>query len=150
MRSMSATEVPPNFMTRRGMAVARCSGKSRGAMRSIVKRLREKTRIHTGAAERPQRRHWRRSMTPTSRSPSTVDPAEVERFSTLAAQWWDSHGSMAMLHKFNPVRLGFVKESVCRRFGRDGKRLDALTGLRILDIGCGGGILSEPLARLGA
>ena len=57
---------------------------------------------------------------------------------------------MAVLHKFNPVRLGFIKEAACRHFDRDGKRLDALAGLRILDIGCGGGILSEPLARLGA
>jgi 2-polyprenyl-6-hydroxyphenyl methylase / 3-demethylubiquinone-9 3-methyltransferase len=57
---------------------------------------------------------------------------------------------MAVLHKFNPVRLGFINEAACRQFGRDAKRLDALAGLRILDIGCGGGILSEPLARLGA
>ena len=57
---------------------------------------------------------------------------------------------MGVLHKFNPVRLGFIKEAACRRFERDPKRLDSLAGLRILDIGCGGGILSEPLARLGA
>jgi 2-polyprenyl-6-hydroxyphenyl methylase / 3-demethylubiquinone-9 3-methyltransferase len=81
---------------------------------------------------------------------STVDDAEVERFSALAQDWWDPRGKMAVLHRFNPVRLGFIKETACRHFGRDGKRLDALAGLRILDIGCGGGILSEPLARLGA
>jgi 2-polyprenyl-6-hydroxyphenyl methylase/3-demethylubiquinone-9 3-methyltransferase len=81
---------------------------------------------------------------------STVDEAEVTRFSALAAQWWDPRGKMAVLHKFNPVRLGFIKEEACRHFGRDDKRLDALAGLRVLDIGCGGGILSEPLARLGA
>jgi 2-polyprenyl-6-hydroxyphenyl methylase / 3-demethylubiquinone-9 3-methyltransferase len=81
---------------------------------------------------------------------STVDDAEVERFSALASEWWDPRGKMAVLHKFNPVRLGFIKEAACRHFGRDAKRLDALAGLRILDIGCGGGILSEPLARLGA
>jgi 2-polyprenyl-6-hydroxyphenyl methylase / 3-demethylubiquinone-9 3-methyltransferase len=81
---------------------------------------------------------------------STVDEAEVTRFSALAAQWWDPRGKMAVLHKFNPVRLGFIKEGACRHFGRDDKRLDALAGLRVLDIGCGGGILSEPLARLGA
>ena len=81
---------------------------------------------------------------------STVDDAEVERFSALASDWWDPRGRMAVLHKFNPVRLGFIKEAACRRFERDGKRLDALAGLRILDIGCGAGILSEPLARLGA
>ena len=84
------------------------------------------------------------------RRSSTVDAAEVERFSALAADWWDPLGKMGVLHKFNPVRLGFIKEVACRHFERDGKRLDALAGLRILDIGCGGGILSEPLARLGA
>jgi 2-polyprenyl-6-hydroxyphenyl methylase / 3-demethylubiquinone-9 3-methyltransferase len=89
-------------------------------------------------------------MAPASKSPSTVDPAEVARFSALATQWWDARGEMAVLHRFNPVRLGFIKQTVCRRFGRDDKRLDALAGLRLLDIGCGGGILCEPLARLGA
>jgi len=81
---------------------------------------------------------------------STVDAAEVERFAALATEWWDQRGKMAVLHRFNPVRLGFIKEAACRHLGRDSKRLDALAGLRILDIGCGGGILSEPLARLGA
>jgi 2-polyprenyl-6-hydroxyphenyl methylase/3-demethylubiquinone-9 3-methyltransferase len=85
-----------------------------------------------------------------ARGGSTVDDAEVERFSALAAEWWDPGGRMGVLHKFNPVRLGFIKEAACRRFERDGKRLNALAGLRVLDIGCGAGILSEPLARLGA
>jgi 2-polyprenyl-6-hydroxyphenyl methylase/3-demethylubiquinone-9 3-methyltransferase len=80
----------------------------------------------------------------------TVDPDEVARFAALAAQWWNPRGKMGMLHRFNPVRLGFIKDTVCRQFGRDGKALRALSGLRILDIGCGGGILCEPLARLGA
>ncbi len=86
----------------------------------------------------------------TSSASPTVDPAEVARFAALAAQWWDPRGKMGMLHKFNPVRLSFIKEAACRQFERDPKRLDSLAGLRILDIGCGGGILSEPLARLGA
>jgi 2-polyprenyl-6-hydroxyphenyl methylase/3-demethylubiquinone-9 3-methyltransferase len=81
---------------------------------------------------------------------STIDTAEVARFAALADTWWDPAGKMGMLHKFNPVRLGFIKEAACRRFGRDGKRLDSLAGLRVLDIGCGGGVLSEPIARLGA
>jgi 2-polyprenyl-6-hydroxyphenyl methylase/3-demethylubiquinone-9 3-methyltransferase len=91
-------------------------------------------------------------MTPARgvRSGSTVDDTEVARFSALAAEWWNPRGKMAVLHKFNPVRLGFIKEAACAQFGRDAKRLDALAGLRILDIGCGGGILCEPLARLGA
>ena len=85
-----------------------------------------------------------------ARSASTVDAAEVARFDALAATWWDPRGKMAPLHKFNPVRLAYIRDQAVKRFGRDGKRLDCLDGLRILDIGCGGGILSEPLARLGA
>jgi 2-polyprenyl-6-hydroxyphenyl methylase / 3-demethylubiquinone-9 3-methyltransferase len=81
---------------------------------------------------------------------SSVDAAEVERFSALAADWWDARGPMAALHKFNPVRLGFIRDQAARHFGRDAKTLDSLKRLRVLDIGCGGGILSEPLARLGA
>jgi 2-polyprenyl-6-hydroxyphenyl methylase/3-demethylubiquinone-9 3-methyltransferase len=81
---------------------------------------------------------------------STIDAAEVARFAALADTWWDPAGKMGMLHKFNPVRLGFIKEAACRRFSRDPKRLDSLAGLRVLDIGCGAGILSEPIARLGA
>jgi len=81
---------------------------------------------------------------------STVDTAEVERFSRHAADWWAPRGPMVALHKFNPVRLAYIRDQAAERFGRDPKRLDCLKGLRILDIGCGGGILSEPLARLGA
>src|SRR5262249_35501089 len=80
----------------------------------------------------------------------TVDQAEVERFSALAAEWWDPRGKMAPLHKFNPVRIGYVRDRAALRFSRDTRRLDSLKGLRMLDIGCGGGLLSEPLARLGA
>jgi len=80
----------------------------------------------------------------------TVDEAELARFAALASEWWDPRGKMAPLHKFNPVRLGYIRDIACKRFGRDPKRLDCLKGLRMLDIGCGGGILSEPLARLGA
>ena len=91
-------------------------------------------------------------MTASSSSTAapTVDEAELARFAALANQWWDPRGKMAPLHKFNPVRLGYIRDRACRRFGRDAKRLDCLKGLRMLDIGCGGGILSEPLARLGA
>jgi 2-polyprenyl-6-hydroxyphenyl methylase / 3-demethylubiquinone-9 3-methyltransferase len=88
--------------------------------------------------------------TAKSRRDSTVDETEVARFSAMAAQWWDPRGKMAMLHKFNPVRLAYIKEAACRHFARDAKQLDALAGLRILDIGCGAGVLSEPLARMGA
>jgi 2-polyprenyl-6-hydroxyphenyl methylase/3-demethylubiquinone-9 3-methyltransferase len=81
---------------------------------------------------------------------STVDVAEVERLSAHAEEWWNPRGKMATLHKFNPVRLGYIRDRAAAQFGRDGRRLDCLKDLRILDIGCGGGILSEPLARLGA
>ena len=81
---------------------------------------------------------------------TSVDAAEVERFSRHAADWWNPRGPMAALHKFNPVRLAYIRDQAAACFGRDPKKLDCLKGLRMLDIGCGGGILSEPLARLGA
>jgi 2-polyprenyl-6-hydroxyphenyl methylase / 3-demethylubiquinone-9 3-methyltransferase len=81
---------------------------------------------------------------------SSVDAGEVERFARHAGDWWMPHGPMAALHKFNPVRLAYIRDQAAARFGRDAKTLDSLAGLRMLDIGCGGGILSEPLARLGA
>lgn len=81
---------------------------------------------------------------------SSVDPSEVERFSRLAADWWNPRGPMAPLHKLNPVRLAYIRDQAAAGFDRDTKKLDCLKGLRILDIGCGAGILSEPLARLGA
>ncbi|MBI1201800.1 MAG: bifunctional 2-polyprenyl-6-hydroxyphenol methylase/3-demethylubiquinol 3-O-methyltransferase UbiG [Rhodopseudomonas sp.] len=81
---------------------------------------------------------------------ASVDTAEVDRFDRLAATWWDPRGPMASLHKFNPVRLGYIRDQAAAHFDRDPKKLDSLKGLRMLDIGCGGGILSEPLARLGA
>ena len=86
----------------------------------------------------------------TRRHASSVDRAEVERFSRHATDWWDPRGPMAALHKFNPVRLGYIRDQATAQFGRDPRKLDCLKGLRMLDIGCGGGILSEPLARLGA
>jgi 2-polyprenyl-6-hydroxyphenyl methylase/3-demethylubiquinone-9 3-methyltransferase len=84
------------------------------------------------------------------RRASSVDQAEIERFSRHAADWWNPRGPMAALHKFNPVRLGYIRDQAAAKFNRDPKKLDCLKGLRMLDIGCGGGILSEPLARLGA
>lgn len=80
----------------------------------------------------------------------TIDESEVARFSAMADQWWDPTGKFKPLHKFNPVRLAYIKQEVCRKFGRDPKAADAFKGLRFLDIGCGGGLLSEPMARLGA
>ena len=90
-------------------------------------------------------------MSPTSPTPTTtLDPAEVEKFSRLAAEWWNPTGKMSVLHKFNPVRLAYIREAACERFRRDRTTIDALAGLTVLDIGCGGGLLCEPLARMGA
>lgn len=80
----------------------------------------------------------------------SVDHAEIERFGRMAARWWDERGPMAPLHKLNPVRVGYIRDQVAAHFGRDAKTLGSLADLRMLDIGCGAGILSEPLARLGA
>lgn len=80
---------------------------------------------------------------------SSVDPAEVERFSRIAAEWWQVKGKFAPLHRFNPVRLGFIRNTCLQRFGRDANLTRPFEGLRLLDIGCGGGLLSEPMARLG-
>ena len=80
---------------------------------------------------------------------SSIDPAEVERFSRIAAEWWDPRGKFAPLHKFNPVRLAFIRDQALYRFGRDAADRRPFEGLRLLDIGCGGGLLSEPMTRLG-
>ena len=81
---------------------------------------------------------------------TTLDPAEVEKFSKMAADWWNPHGKFGVLHVFNPVRLTYVKEQACARFARDPFDSRPFSGLRFLDIGCGGGLLTEPMARLGA
>ena len=80
---------------------------------------------------------------------SSIDPAEVATFSKIAAEWWDPRGKFAPLHKFNPVRLGFIRDQALYRFGRDPAARRPFEGLRLLDIGCGGGLLSEPMTRLG-
>ena len=79
----------------------------------------------------------------------SVDVAEVERFSAMADAWWDPNGKFAPLHRFNPVRLGFIRDQALLRFGRDSKARRPFEGLSLLDIGCGGGLLSEPMRRLG-
>jgi 2-polyprenyl-6-hydroxyphenyl methylase/3-demethylubiquinone-9 3-methyltransferase len=86
----------------------------------------------------------------TATNAAAVDPVEIERFSAMAADWWNPAGKFRPLHKFNPVRLDYIKRQACARFGRRYEDADALSGLRLLDIGCGGGLLSEPMARLGA
>ena len=83
-------------------------------------------------------------------TPSTVDAAEVARFSAIAAEWWNPAGKFKPLHGFNPVRIAYVRDALCRRFGRDPAAERPLEGLRLVDIGCGGGLIAEPMARLGA
>jgi 2-polyprenyl-6-hydroxyphenyl methylase/3-demethylubiquinone-9 3-methyltransferase len=80
---------------------------------------------------------------------ASIDPAEVAKFSALAAEWWDPAGKFAPLHKFNPVRLAFIRGEAAAHFGRDTRSLRPFEGLSLLDIGCGGGLLSEPMTRLG-
>src|SRR5262245_55743951 len=79
---------------------------------------------------------------------STLDPEEVRKFAALAAEWWRPDGPFAALHRMNPVRLGYIREKASGHFKRGGKK--PFDGLAALDIGCGGGLVSAPLARLGA
>ncbi|MEM9010786.1 MAG: bifunctional 2-polyprenyl-6-hydroxyphenol methylase/3-demethylubiquinol 3-O-methyltransferase UbiG [Pseudomonadota bacterium] len=79
-----------------------------------------------------------------------ADPAEIAKFEAMAAEWWDPHGKFRPLHLMNPVRLDYITAQIAAEFGRDMKAPAPLQGLRLLDIGCGGGLLSEPMARLGA
>ena len=88
--------------------------------------------------------------TEENQAAASVDPAEIARFSAIADEWWDPHGKFRPLHRLNPVRLAFVKQVASAHFGRDAAASDALHGLALLDIGCGGGLICEPMARLGA
>lgn len=85
-----------------------------------------------------------------TRPGATLDPREVERFAAMAREWWEPDGKFAPLHAMNPARLTYIRDALCARFERDGREPASLRGLAIADIGCGGGLLCEPLARLGA
>ena len=80
---------------------------------------------------------------------SSVNKKEIEKFSNMADEWWDPHGKFKPLHKFNPIRIKYIKENIIRQFKIKNKN-KPLSGINILDIGCGGGLLSEPMCRLGA
>jgi len=81
---------------------------------------------------------------------TTVDPSEVAKFEAMAAEWWDPKGKFKPLHLMNPCRLDYITRQIAGEFGRDLTQPEPFKGLRLLDIGCGGGLLSEPMARLGA
>jgi 2-polyprenyl-6-hydroxyphenyl methylase/3-demethylubiquinone-9 3-methyltransferase len=81
---------------------------------------------------------------------TTINDAEIAKFTAMAEEWWNPKGKFKPLHKFNPVRLGYIRAHLLRHFERDGNDMRPFTGLRILDVGCGGGLLCEPLARLDA
>jgi 2-polyprenyl-6-hydroxyphenyl methylase/3-demethylubiquinone-9 3-methyltransferase len=81
---------------------------------------------------------------------TTIDPAEVAKFEAMAAEWWDPNGKFKPLHQMNPCRLDYITTQIAAEFGRDLRQSRPFAGLRLLDIGCGGGLLSEPMARLGA
>lgn len=89
-------------------------------------------------------------MSDATVSAATIRPDEAAHFGKLAQDWWDPTGSSAMLHKLNPVRLGFIREAIDRHWGGDPTGIKPLAGRRALDVGCGAGLLCEPLARLGA
>lgn len=84
------------------------------------------------------------------RGGGNVDPREVERFAKIAESWWDPNGPFRPLHKIGPARLSFIRNALCRHFGLDTGGVRVLQGLSVLDVGCGGGLICEPLARLGA
>ena len=80
---------------------------------------------------------------------STINKEEIQKFSNLAEEWWDVNGKFKPLHKFNPIRIQYITEKIKNHFNLKIKQNDYLNDLKILDIGCGGGLISEPLARLG-
>ncbi|MEQ1548722.1 MAG: bifunctional 2-polyprenyl-6-hydroxyphenol methylase/3-demethylubiquinol 3-O-methyltransferase UbiG, partial [Chakrabartia sp.] len=82
-------------------------------------------------------------------TPSTIDPNEATHFGALASEWWDPKGSSSMLHKLNPVRLGFVRAAVNAHWGIDARDFRPLASKTVIDVGCGAGLMCEPLARLG-
>jgi 2-polyprenyl-6-hydroxyphenyl methylase/3-demethylubiquinone-9 3-methyltransferase len=80
---------------------------------------------------------------------ASIDPGEIAKFAALAQEWWDPAGPFAPLHKFNPVRLKFIRDTAAAHFEREARGLRPFQSLTLLDIGCGGGLIAEPMARLG-
>jgi len=80
----------------------------------------------------------------------TVDPQEIAQFAAIADTWWDEEGAFRPLHRLNPVRLRYIRDNLCAHFGLDAEAPKPLSGLRLVDVGCGGGLLCEPMTRMGA
>lgn len=90
------------------------------------------------------------TQTPHAGATTTIDAEEVARFSRIAEEWWDENGKFKPLHRLNPLRIGTIRDAACEHFLRDSASATPLSGLKLLDIGCGGGLICEPMARLGA
>jgi 2-polyprenyl-6-hydroxyphenyl methylase / 3-demethylubiquinone-9 3-methyltransferase len=90
------------------------------------------------------------TQTQSDSPPATLDPGEVERFQRMADDWWNPNGQFKPLHSLTPTRIGYLRDTMKGHFGREGQTDRPLAGLRVLDIGCGGGLVAEPLTRLGA
>src|ERR1700742_79144 len=133
------------------MATSRCAGWARGRRPSAPSPLRS-TSVTTSRRDREPVGSSMAIQQNSQQNASggTVDPAEIAKFSKLSEQWGDPNGKMAPLHKINPLRLTYIRDAACRKFDRNSKSLGGLSGLRILDIGGGGGLLGEPFTRLGA
>ena len=86
----------------------------------------------------------------TNKNISTASADEIARFTAMAESWWDPKGKFKPLHQINPVRIGYIRDLICQNHNRDPKEVEPVNGMKLLDIGCGGGLLCEPMRRLGA
>jgi 2-polyprenyl-6-hydroxyphenyl methylase / 3-demethylubiquinone-9 3-methyltransferase len=131
-----------------------CGGKE-GYEVTAAAALPKTARIHNlrNAAEARRAGAGERAMTDpgtgAATAGGTVDQAEIDRFGRLAEHWWNPEGALRPLHRLNPVRLAFIRDRLVKHFARDPRALRPFAGLSLLDIGCGGGLVSEPMARLG-
>jgi 2-polyprenyl-6-hydroxyphenyl methylase/3-demethylubiquinone-9 3-methyltransferase len=141
MRSLPAIDVPPNFITMRGIKLPGRRHRHTGESWHLFSFRLRKCKGDSSC-------RWNDG--PEVTQPTTIDPQEAARFGALAADWWDPRGSSAMLHKLNPVRLRYIRDRIDQHWGLDETSRIPLAGKRAADVGCGAGLLAEPLARLGA
>ncbi|XP_078431231.1 coenzyme Q 3 [Wolffia australiana] len=133
-------------------------GQGRGALKPWLRQSGNEALVY--ALSRLGSHQWRRTIlvppgdsnhdSASSTKSSSIDESEVAKFAAIADTWWDSEGPFRPLHIMNPTRLSFIRSVLCRHFGRNPDNPRPLEGLRLVDVGCGGGILTEPLARMGA